>query len=171
MPFVLAQGIMHVQPSCEPQADRPSWPSGLAPKDDSNCNSNDSKKLSPKFIRPFEVLQIINPNAGHLKLPPTLQIHPVFNVSAIKHVSSSLLVLLPLPHPPSRVIDDPPAFTIHHLLACHGVGYGVQYLGGLWSIGGLLGDPSWLILDFHQAHPEMPRPTFILIFMKHCFSV
>lgn len=113
----------------------------------------DSKKLSPKFIRPFEVLQIIDPNAGRLRLPPTLRIHPVFNVSAIKHVSSSLLLPLPLPPPPPRVIDDPPAFTIRHLLALAMVcntweGYGpeercwVPLLGSFWIIHPSLG-PSW----------------------------
>ena len=39
-------------------------------------------KLTPRFIRPFEILQRVGPVAYHLALPPTLQeIHDVFHVS------------------------------------------------------------------------------------------
>src|SRR5438445_3094145 len=39
-----------------------------------------SKKLTEKWIGPYEVLQI-TPNAVELKLPRSLKIHPVINVS------------------------------------------------------------------------------------------
>ena len=45
-----------------------------------NCAS---KKLTEKWIGPYEVTRV-TPNAVELKLPKTLRIHPVVNVSRVK---------------------------------------------------------------------------------------
>jgi len=45
-----------------------------------NCAS---KKLTEKWIGPYEVTHV-TPNTVELKLPKTLQIHPVVNVSQVK---------------------------------------------------------------------------------------
>ena len=42
-----------------------------------------SKKLTEKWIGPYEVTRV-TPNAVELKLPKTLRIHPVVNVSCVK---------------------------------------------------------------------------------------
>src|SRR5207245_7079469 len=42
-----------------------------------------SKKLTEKWIGPYEVLRVA-PNAVELKLPKSLKIHPVVNVSQVK---------------------------------------------------------------------------------------
>ena len=52
-----------------------------------------SKKLTEKWIGPYEVTQV-TPNAVKLKLPKTLRIHPVVNVSRVKPY------LGPLPNQP-----------------------------------------------------------------------
>jgi len=39
------------------------------------------QKLAKRQIRPYEILDIISPNAIKLKLPQTVKLHPVMNVS------------------------------------------------------------------------------------------
>jgi len=43
-----------------------------------------TRKLIPKFIGPYTVIDIISPTAYKLELPSTLRIHPVFHVSLLK---------------------------------------------------------------------------------------
>ncbi|XP_027357442.1 uncharacterized protein LOC113866842 [Abrus precatorius] len=44
-----------------------------------------SRKLSPKFIGPFEVLSKVGPVAYHIALPPNLSnLHPLFHVSQLR---------------------------------------------------------------------------------------
>lgn len=58
-----------------------------------------SRKLAPRFIGPYVVHSVILPSAVKLKLPPSLRIHPVFHVSQVRPVLSS--VLCPPSDPPS----------------------------------------------------------------------
>ena len=41
-------------------------------------------KLSQLYAGPFEVTEVVSRNAIRLKLPPTMKIHPVLNVSRLK---------------------------------------------------------------------------------------
>jgi len=42
-------------------------------------------KLSPRFVRPYDIIQKINPTAYRLALPPQLQhMHNVFHVSQLR---------------------------------------------------------------------------------------
>jgi len=43
-----------------------------------------SKKLAERRIGPYEILEIISPNAIKLKLPRTVKLHPVMNVSQLR---------------------------------------------------------------------------------------
>ena len=74
------------------QADKHRLPSNLAPGDFAYLSSKNlslpeklSRKLSPRFIGPFEVLEAVGPSSFRLALPANLQrLHPVFHSSLLK---------------------------------------------------------------------------------------
>lgn len=70
------------------------------------CSKNlplqtEARKLTPRFVGPFEVVQMVNPAAVHLKLPASLNIHPTLHVSRVKLVRESELSLR-TPHRSTR---------------------------------------------------------------------
>jgi len=69
-------------------------------------------KLLPKWLGPFKVIKMINPNAYKLQLPDSLKIHPVFHVSLLKPYLSGRAK----PPPPPEVIDDEFEYEVESIL-------------------------------------------------------
>ena len=77
--FMKAQVDKHRNPTPDYKVGQQVWLST-----DNLCMLNHaSKKLTEKWIGPYEVTQV-TPNAVELRLPKTLRIHPVVNVSHVK---------------------------------------------------------------------------------------
>jgi hypothetical protein len=56
-----------------------------------------NRKLLPKCIRPFEVVQVVGHMAYELKMNPGWQVHPVFHVSPLEPYRESGRVQPPPP--------------------------------------------------------------------------
>jgi len=68
-----------------------------------------SKKLQPRFIGPYKIIQEISPVAYKLELPPHLKIHPVFHVSLLQRYKANDERLFP-----DRVILPPPPIEVNN---------------------------------------------------------
>ncbi|KAK2899296.1 hypothetical protein Q8A73_012425 [Channa argus] len=122
----------------------------------------ESRKLAPRYIGPFPVVRIINPSAVQLKLPRNMRVHPVFHVSVKTSLFQSFVPADRPPPPPTRLIDNHPAYTVRCILDVRG--RGLQYLVDWEGYGPE--ERSWVprawILDpkfvrsFHQADPDKP---------------
>ena len=125
-----------------------------------------SKKLTEKWIGPYEVTQV-TPNAIELKLPKTLRIHPVVNVSRVKPY------LGPLPGQPvsrpgliqvSKECDE--EYKVDYIVASRIYRRQLQYLvhwkgyeehESTWKPASNVKTTPLVVERFYQENPSAPR--------------
>ncbi|KAL0168611.1 hypothetical protein M9458_036833, partial [Cirrhinus mrigala] len=129
-----------------------------------------SKKLSPRFVGPFTILEQVNPVTFKLQLPPHYKIHPTFHVSLLKPCYDPLLPSTEPGHeeepPPPMVLEEGSIYSVKEILRSRRRGGRLEYLVDWEGFGPE--ERSWVprddILDptltdeFHAAHPEYPAP-------------
>ena len=75
-----------------------------------------SKKLSHRFIGPFEMDKIVGKQTYHLILPPNYRIHPVFHVLLLEsYVGREGESNIPA-KPPPELIDDNKEWEVEKIL-------------------------------------------------------
>jgi len=91
-------------------------------------------KLTFKYIGPFTVVRVVGSNAYELKLPDTMRLHPVFNISRLKQYKDGM-VSHPHREPsytrPPPIIDTESGaalFEPESILACRGSGARKRWL-------------------------------------------
>ncbi|KAK3571445.1 hypothetical protein QTP86_012075 [Hemibagrus guttatus] len=122
------------------------------------------RKLSPKFVGPFEIIRQVNPVAYRLWLPASYRTCPTFHVSLLKPArplgSGEMSSVEP---PPPLDIEGSPAYLVQALLDSRRVRSWIQYLVDWegygpeersWVDAADILDPS-LAEDFHRDHPNM----------------
>ena len=92
-----------------------------------------SPKLASPFIGPFKITRKVNDNAYELDLPPSLQIHPVINITRLKPYrdGSQLFPSRPPPdsRPPPEIADDgEEAFEVEEIMGRRYSGTRREYL-------------------------------------------
>src|SRR5271168_3234432 len=65
--------------------------------------SRASRKLSERWLGPYTIIDLAGPNAVKLKLPQSMRIHPVVNVSRVKPYAERL---------PGQPVVKPGAVTV-----------------------------------------------------------
>src|SRR5882724_5190915 len=133
-----------------------------------------SKKLSNKFLGPYEVLAQLGTHSVTLQLPDSLRaVHPVFHVSMLEPAHPDLISDQVQPPPPAIMVDDKPEFEISEILnskidnqcrACKLL-YLVWWMGyegtdeeTSWILATELRHATELVSDFHLAYPGKPGP-------------
>ena len=130
------------------------------------CLTHASKKLSEHWIGPYVITKLVGNNAVELKLPWSMKIHPVVNISQVK-LYKERLPGQPLQKPgPITVTEDCDVeYEVNYIVDSYWKGKWLEYLvhwSGVnkedhtWELEGQL-DNTWdIIIDFHWANPSAP---------------
>jgi Chromo (CHRromatin Organisation MOdifier) domain len=125
-----------------------------------------SKKLMEKWIGPYDILRVA-PNAVELKLPKSLRIHPVVNVSRVKPYLGSLPgqpVLCPGPVHVTEECDE--EYEVEYIVDSRLYKGGLQYLvhwkgygeeERTWEPASHLANAPELVAAFRKKNPSAPR--------------
>jgi hypothetical protein len=74
---------------------------------------NLTKKLAAKWIGPYAILEVINPVAMKLKLPPEIKLHPVVHVSQLKKHEGDVVEATP---PVFQSADGEPEYEVEEIV-------------------------------------------------------
>ncbi len=128
------------------------------------------RKLSPRFVGPFTILEQVNPVTYKLQLSPQYRIHPTFHVSLLKpHHEPVSLPTEPgqtEEPPPPLILDEGSVYKVKEILQSRRRGGQLEYLVDWEGYGPE--ERSWvprtdildpaLLTEFHAAHPDQPAP-------------
>ncbi|MBW0577936.1 hypothetical protein O181_117651 [Austropuccinia psidii MF-1] len=130
-----------------------------------------TKKLSERWLRPFEVLKKIGSHAYHLKLPQQWKlVHPVFNVSLLEPVKQSTIPKLHQLPPPPVLVEEQEEWEVAQVLDSKlkrgNLWYLVEWKGfsedperTTWEPASSLTNSPDLVKDFNSLYPDKPGPN------------
>ena len=136
-----------------------------------------SKKLSEKYLGPFEIINQVGPLSWTLHLPTSMHtVHPVLHVSMLEPSTPNTLPSRIQPPPPPVIVDEELEYEISEILdskldkrcACkllYLVGWS-RYEGTneetSWIPANELGHASKIVSQYHLHYPNKPGPLSIL---------
>ncbi len=88
------------------------------------------RKLSPRFVGPFTILEQINPVTYKLQLPPQYKIHPTFHVSLLKPYSPPVSLEPGLKEEPPLplILEEGAVYKVKEILESRRCGGKLEYL-------------------------------------------
>ncbi|MBW0532193.1 hypothetical protein O181_071908 [Austropuccinia psidii MF-1] len=130
-----------------------------------------TKKLSERWLGPFEVLKKIGSHAYHLKLPQQWKsVHPVFHVSLLEPVKHSTIPNQHQLPPPPVLVEEQEEWEVAQVLDSKlkrgKLWYLVEWKGfsedperTTWEPASNLTNSPDLVKDFHSLYPDKPGPN------------
>ena len=103
----------------------------LSTKDIKLRNTHKSKKLQPKFIGPYEVIEAIGSNRYKLALHEGVRIHPVFPADKLKPYTASTFPGRKQPRPAPVMVDGEYEWTVEKLVG-HRIVRGKPFIVVQW---------------------------------------
>ena len=141
-----------------------------------------SRKLTERWLGPYTIIDLAGPNAIKLKLPRSMQIHPVVNVSQIKPYLGPIEgQTLYWPRPVHVTKDRDNKWEVDHIVDSHLKNKKLEYLihwrgyddsDCTWEPKSNLRNTKDAIHDFHDSHSSAPcalsidPADFLLLFQK-----
>ena len=131
------------------------------------CLTHASKKLSERWVGPYVITKLVSNNAVELKLPQSMKIHPVVNISQVKPYNERLPGQpLQKPGPVTVTEDRDVEYEVDYIVDSHWKGKRLEYLvcwsrfneeDRTWEPEGQLDNACDIIIDFHWANPSAPQ--------------
>ena len=126
-----------------------------------------SRKLSERWLGPYSITKLVRTNAVKLRLPRSMHIHLVVNISHVKPYHDHLLGQ-PVSAPgPSNFTEDCDAeYEVDYVMDSRYKGKRLEYLihwkgwsdtDRTWEPVSNLGNTAAAVRDFHASHPSAPR--------------
>ena len=132
-----------------------------------------ARKLSHRFLGPYEVVRPVGTAAYKLKLPPELsRLHDVFPVVKLEKAERDPITQrIPPPAPPPVLVDGEEEWEVETVLDFRARRYGRPAYLVKWKG---YEERSWVrpedlvnapdaVADFHRRHPGVPRPETISV--------
>ncbi|MBW0534126.1 hypothetical protein O181_073841 [Austropuccinia psidii MF-1] len=130
-----------------------------------------TKKLSERWLGPFEVMKKIGSHPYHLKLPQqSKSVHPVFPVSLLEPVKQSAIPNQHQLPPPPVLVEEQEEWEVAQVLdsklkrgkLCYLVewkGFSEDPERTSWEPASSLANSPYLVKDFHSLYPVTPGPN------------
>ena len=132
-----------------------------------------SAKLGPKQLGPFEITEVLSDVNYRLKLPPALQIHNVFHVDCLSPYKGNKVNGLEPPPSQPVTVDSEEEYEVDHIRDSKMFGRTLKYLV-CWKGYGE-GEDTWepeqnlkhtpaKLAEFHTQNPGAPRTINVLLY-------
>jgi hypothetical protein len=122
-------------------------------------------KLDHRRLGPYEVIESVGPSAVRLRLPDTMQIHPVFHVSLLEHAANDPFPGQTSPPPPPVIVDGEEEWEVERILDSRLHYRRLQYLvkwkgydAPTWQAAENMENAGEAVREFHRLWPDQPRP-------------